>query len=217
MSGFCDFTRSSVGKKQLMALSGLALSLFLVGHLSGNFLLFAGPEKFNAYANYMSTNPLLIPIELLLLSIFLLHVGLAITLTRQNRAARPFPYAVKDPSGASMASRSMIYTGILIFLFVPLHLIHFKYAPWHGTDAGLYGVVVNKFALPAYSLPYAAAMIAMGFHLAHALQSCLRTFGLVHPGHTPWIQRLCLGLALFLSAGFTAIPLWFLIQGHGGA
>ena len=216
MKRFSDFTRSSVGKKQIMALTGLALSLFLVGHLSGNFLLFVGPEKFNAYANFMSAHPLLIPVELVLLLIFLSHVGFAIALTRQNRAARPVAYAVNDASDASLASRTMILTGLVVFAFVPIHLINFKYQNWHETEAGLYGLVVAKFADPLYAIPYIVAMIILGFHLWHALHSLIRTFGLVHPTYTPILKKICAALAIILAGGFTSIPVWFLLFGQGG-
>ena len=141
---------TSVGTKLLLALTGLALVGFLVAHLAGNLLLFFGPEKFNGYSHALISNPLVIPAELGLVAIFLLHAIKAVLNVVSNRAARRVGYETKrwagGPSRKSWASTSMIVTGLLTLLFVPLHLITFKYGPTYvGAEAGvrdLYRLVI---------------------------------------------------------------------------
>lgn len=212
MSWLSNFITTSVGRKQLMAVTGLMLSGFLVTHLSGNMLLFLRDdgESFNAYAAWLTSQFWLVPAEIGLVAVFLLHMFLAWTLTRMNRKARGLEYQYKEASGATLASRTMILSGVLILVFIVIHLVNFKYADHHGTG-GLYGVVVGKLAQPSYSLYYMACMVILAFHIGHGIQSVFQTFGIFHPKHTPLIKKLCLLLAIVLSVGFASIPLWFLV------
>ena len=213
MHWLSNLFRSSVGRKQLMALTGLGLSGFLIVHLSGNLLLFAGDGgvKFNAYAAWLHKQPWLIPAEIGLVGMFVLHIYLAFSLTRQNRNARPTPYYYKDGSDASLGSRTMILSGLVVFLFLVIHLVNFKFGDASG-PGGKYALVVSTFQDPLYAFIYIIAMIVLTLHLSHGIQSAFQTFGINHPVHTPNIQKLCLLLALALGAGFTSMPLWFLIS-----
>src|SRR5262245_10474866 len=153
---FSTFKRS-IGKKQLMALTGLGLYLFLIVHLAGNLLVFAGPESFNGYARRLEENPLLIPAEVALLALFVAHVLLALAVTIENRLARPDRYVMKRREGGkTLGSSTMVLTGCLIFVFLVLHLIHFKFASREGTT--LYHLVVNTFHQPGYVAWYVFAM-----------------------------------------------------------
>ena len=196
---------SSIGKKLGMALTGLAIYGFLVGHLAGNMLLFKndGGEEFNAYSEFLTSNPLLVPIEMVLLAIFLLHIYFAISVTRENSKARPEGYAVRSKTvgGRTWASRTMIYTGSLILIFVGLHLKTFKYGDLgSGT---LYDLVNATFHMTGYMVWYVLAMVVMGFHLWHAFQSAFQTLGL----RSQAIHVVGLIVGLVLAGGFAVIPL----------
>lgn len=213
------FFTTSIGRKQLMAITGLGLSGFLVVHLTGNLLLFVEAEsafgvKFNEYAAFLHKQPWLIPSEIGLLVMFFVHVGLAIKLTRESGAARPGGYSKKSASDATLASRSMIYTGVLVFVFLIFHLIAFKFGEKHPED-GLAGLVRDSFQNPAYSLAYVACMVVLGLHLVHGLSSAFQTFGWNHPKYTPLVKKACMLFAILLCAAFASIPLWFLLTQGG--
>ena len=199
--------KSSIGKKQLMALTGLGLYGFLIVHLAGNLLIFAGAESFNGYARTLEENPLLIPAEVVLLVVFLAHIVLAGAVTVENRRARPARYVMKRREGGkTIASSTMFVSGSLILVFLVLHLIHFKFASREGTT--LYHLVVNTFQRPGYVAWYVVAMVVLGFHLYHGFQSAFRTLGLVHPRYTPAVVVLSRVLAVVLAAGYILIPIW---------
>src|SRR6267142_304659 len=117
---------SSLGKKFIMAVSGLVLFLFVIAHLAGNLQIFLGPEAINRYGHFLQSNPeLLWPARLFLLLMLALHIWAAATLTIQNRAARPMAYAHYQPVGSSYASRTMLMSGVIVFVFVVYHILHF--------------------------------------------------------------------------------------------
>lgn len=217
MSRFLHFFSTSIGQKQLMAVTGLVWLGFLVGHLSGNFLLLAGPETFNAYAEFLSNHPLLIPVEIFMLTVLLAHVFLAIRITVQNRAARGSSYQFKQASGATLASRSMIFSGLVVFFFLVIHLINFKYGGYEDHELKLYGLVMDQFAQPEFAVMYILFMVVLGAHLIHAIQSVFQTFGWNHPAYTPALKNLGYALALILAGGFAALPLWAWLIFEGGA
>src|SRR5215471_21129155 len=117
---------SSVGKKFIMAVSGLVLFLFVVGHMAGNLQIFLGPEALNRYGHFLQTNPELIwPARLGLLLMVGLHIWSAAALSRENKAARPVGYAEYQPVGSSLASRTMLMSGLIILVFIVYHLLHY--------------------------------------------------------------------------------------------
>jgi succinate dehydrogenase / fumarate reductase cytochrome b subunit len=203
---FRAFSRS-IGKKQLMALTGLALTAFLVAHLAGNFLVFAGPDTFNGYSAALEGNPLLIPAEVVLLLVYVLHVLLAIAVTIENRKARPVSYVTKRREGGkTLASATMLYSGIIIFVFVVLHLITFKFADREGTT--LYDIEVRVFQSLPYVIWYVFAVAVVGLHVSHGFQSSFRTLGLVHPKYLRIVDRSSRILGLALAVGYASIPIW---------
>ena len=207
---------TSVGTKLLLALTGLALVGFLVAHLAGNLLLFFGPEKFNDYSHALISNPLVIPAELGLVAIFLLHAIKAVLNVVSNRAARRVGYETKKwaggPSRKSWASTSMIVTGLLTLVFVPLHLITFKYGPtYDGAEAGvrdLYRLVIEVFQSPWYVAYYVVMMVIVGLHLRHGVSSILQSLGLIPARWTRAFLGAGIGLALVIGGGFVLIPLY---------
>jgi len=213
MKWLTAFFTTSIGKKQIMAVTGLFLTVFLIVHLSGNFILFVGAEAFNKYASFYSDHPkLLLVAEAGLITLFLLHIIMALKLTMENRAARPQAYEMKNPSDATLASRTMIYTGIITFVFLVWHLIAFKFGPHHTHAEGLYGVVVDAFQVPYIGGLSILAMLLLGFHLNHGIRSVVQTFGLEHAKYTPLVKLIGLLVSLFIGIGFAIIPLYFLVM-----
>ena len=200
---------SSIGKKLAMALTGLALYGFLLGHLGGNLLLLSkdGRAAFNAYSEFLTNHPLLVPVEVGLVGVFVLHIYFAITVSLENRRARPVGYRVSTSVGdSSWASRTMIWTGLLILVFVILHIKTFKYGELG--DGSLYDLVVTTFRDPGYAAWYVAAMLLLGFHLWHAFSSAFQTLGLYA---RPKLRALSIFLCLAVSGGFASIPAWIFL------
>lgn len=207
MTWFLKRASSSVGKKQLMAVTGLCLCLFLVVHILGNLLLFSGPEKFNGYARFLEESPLLYPAEVGLALLFAVHIALGVRVTLENWRARPARYVVQASEGTrTLASRTMWLSGGVTFVFLVLHLVHFKLADRTGTT--LYHIVVDAFQSLPYVAGYVVAVCVLGLHVGHGLQSAFRSLGFVHPRTTPlvtWASRL-FGVAV--AVGYSSLPLW---------
>ena len=188
---------SSIGSKILIALTGLGLAVFLIGHLAGNLLFLVGPQAFNDYSHKLVSNPLIYAVELGLLAVFFLHVGKTVAGYLANRAARPTPYAVrrwartKNPkSRKSVASSTMILTGTVTALFVVTHLATFKFGPYYESPDGirdLYRLQLQVFSSPAYVAFYLVAMGVIFFHLWHGLSSAAQSLGVDQPLWTPRI------------------------------
>ncbi|MBL9079192.1 MAG: succinate dehydrogenase cytochrome b subunit [Planctomycetes bacterium] len=212
MSWLFDFWRSSIGGKVTMAITGLLLFGFVLAHLLGNLQLLAGPEKLNAYAKMLAdTGALLWVARIGLLAVFVLHVVTAIRLARGNRAARPVAYAKEATVQATFASRSMVFSGLSLLVFVVYHLLHFTFGvtnPEHyarkGAGAGghdVYAMVTQSFAVPAIAIAYAAFQIVLFLHLRHGMQSLAQTLGLNHGRYTPMIRTLSFLLAALIAGG----------------
>lgn len=198
--------QSSIGKKVLVALAGLLLCGFLVTHLAGNLFLLAGSDAFNHYAELLEKNPLLIPAELALLGLFLIHIVLALTVTWQNKQARPVAYEESaSKGGRTPGSRTMAISGTLLLAFLIVHIKTFKYG---DKPTGLYDLVMSSFADPLYTGFYVLAMAALGLHLSHGFQSGFQTLGVNHPRYTPLIKGAGLLFAAVISAGFAFLPIW---------
>ena len=198
------FLSSQIGKKMGMALTGLILYGFLVGHLTGNLLLLKddGGRSFNAYSDFLINHPLLIPAEIFLVVVFALHLFLAISVTRDNRRARTVGYqTTQSVGGRSFASHTMIYSGVVILVFLVLHLKTFKYG---DKPSGLYDLVLATFQQTGYLIWYAVAMLVLGFHLWHAFHSAFQTLSI----RSDKIKSLGLVLCLVLALGFGFLPVY---------
>lgn len=220
---------STVGKKFLMALTGLFLIVFLVGHLVGNLqLLIGNPVPFNRYADMLTgLGGLLIAIELVLLGGFLVHLVSGIAVTVSNWKSRNEKYDTFRSAGVTsrktVSSSTMIWTGLVLVIFVVFHVYTFKYGP--GIEEGyvmeidgkqvrdLYRLVIEEFQKPAYVAWYVAAMIFLGFHLRHGFWSAFQSLGIHHPRCTPVIYGLALVVAVILGVGFLGIPIWLYVNG----
>lgn len=205
---------SSVGNKLLLGLTGLALFGFLIVHLAGNLLAFIGGPSYNEHADALISNPLIIPAELGLLAIFLTHIYKAVVNYRQNRAARTVGYGIKTnaggPSRKSLASSTMIWTGLSVLLFVVIHLKLFKYGPVYQ-EAGtgfrdLYRLMLEDFTKPLVVAGYVLAMFLLGMHLRHGISSSIQSLGLMPDSWTVRILRAGIVLAIVIASLFAVIP-----------
>lgn len=209
------YLSSSIGKKQVMALSGLFLVLFLVGHLGGNFLFFLGEQTFNEYSHALTSNPLIIPIELGLLAIFLIHIVLAIWVSLENKMARKDAYAHPlCESKQGFSSSTMLITGSAMLIFVIVHIWGIKFGPKYFAASSngevirdLYKLVVEYFKSGGIFAFYSASMLVLGIHLSHAFWSACQTIGLNHKKYTLILKALSIILAVSLAAGFFLVIL----------
>lgn len=207
---------TSVGSKILIALTGLALVGFLVFHLAGNLLVFFGPDSYNEHAHALISNPLIVPAEIGLAAIFLLHIFKTLAGFAANRAARPQKYAEWVRAGGasrkSVASTTMILSGPVVLVFVILHLATFKYGPYYpGALPGerdLYRLMVDVFHQPGYVVFYLVCMVVVGLHLGHGISSAFQSLGLMPQSWTRRMLRGGLVLAVLVAGGFLVIPIW---------
>jgi succinate dehydrogenase / fumarate reductase cytochrome b subunit len=216
---------SSIGTKFVIALTGLALVVFLIAHLAGSLLFLLGPEAFNEYSHALISNPLVYAAEAGLLAVFLAHVVKTSANAVANRAARPTRYAVREwaaskspRSRKSLASTSMIVTGAFTALFVVTHLATFKFGPYYETAGrmrDLYRLQLQVFASPAYVAFYLVAMAVLFLHLWHGVASAAQSLGLDHPVWTPRIVATGRGLAAVLGGGFVLLPLYTFLVARG--
>ncbi len=221
-SAVSRYFTSSIGRKQLIALTGLGLCGFLVAHLLGNFTLFIGSDAFNIYAHkLMSLGPLVYIAEAGLAAMFALHLGLAIKMTIENKTARGQKYYMKTRTGRgeTLMSATMPYTGLILFVFLILHILQFKFGPVYNTEVDgvfmrdLYRTVVEYFQSPLNTAWYVIAMAAAAMHTAHGFQSAFQTFGFNHGTWTPKLKILGIAYAVFVAGGFAAVSIFLHVKG----
>lgn len=216
MSPLRNVFSSSVGTKLLIGATGLLLFLYLVLHLAGNLLIFAGQDAFNGYAHTLITNPLTVPVEIALLILFVVHIYKAIRNVLHNRAARPIRYQMKHWAGytsrKSVSSTTMIWTGLVILFFVIVHLRQFKYGAWYEIGnppiRDLYRTEVEVFGSIGWVVFYAVAVVLVGFHLRHGISSAFQSLGIDHPLYTKRLVLIGTIVAALIGAGFAIIPIW---------
>ena len=220
MSTVAAAMRSSLGKKYLMGLTGLIWVGFVLGHLVGNFLLFAGREPFNNYAYFLETvghGKAVYLAEAFLVFALLVHVYNGFAVIRDARHARQIGYEAKGNAGGTsrktFSSQSMIVTGVLILAFLGLHLYNFKFAPGtrivHGGNEmrDLYGIVIDRFSDLPYVAFYMFVMVLLGIHLRHGVWSGFQSLGLLNHKTYPAMVNIAAVLAVLLAIGFLLLPL----------
>ena len=207
---------SSIGRKILMAITGLFMVLFVIVHLLGNSSVFAGPGGLNAYAEHLHSMPLPIiaAFRAVMLVVICVHIWFGIQLTIENSGGRPQQYAVKATQKATFASENMIWTGLLLLAFIVYHLLQFTFrvtpdvAAFAGQVPGnVFGMVVTSFKNFFVTFIYAAAMVTLFLHLSHGVQSFFQTLGWNNDRVQPGITKAGTLVALILFLGFVAIPL----------
>ena len=204
------FYRSTIGKKIIMAVSGVIGVVFLILHMAGNLQAFMGAEKLNEYAAILHgpLEEVVLLQRVVLVVALVLHVLMAWQLTLRNRAARPVGYAKRDPQVSTFAARTMRWGGVLLLAFIVFHILHFttldidpRFVP-----LDVYGNVVKAFQEPWKVALYVVAMLLLAMHLYHGLWSAPRTLGAARRSRWPLKRRVAAGLAFLLWAGFTSVP-----------
>jgi succinate dehydrogenase / fumarate reductase, cytochrome b subunit len=208
------FYRATIGKKVVMAVTGVILVGWIIGHVLGNLLVFRGPAALNEYAALLKSNAALLwAMRAGLLVTVVLHVVAAVQLVRQEAASRPARYTKKVPQESTFASRTIRWGGLIIAVFVVYHLLHFTTGDLHPafSHTDVYGNMTTAFAVPWVAAIYIVAVAALGLHLYHGVWSVFQTLGISHPGMGSARRRLAIGIAAIVYLGFTAIPVAFLL------
>jgi succinate dehydrogenase / fumarate reductase cytochrome b subunit len=209
------FWRSTIGKKIVMAVTGLIMVGFLIGHVSGNLLVFRGPDPLNHYSAFLKgLGGLLWLARAILLASVTLHIAAAVQLAELSRAARPVDYQRRDPQVSTLAARTIRWSGALILLFVALHLLHFTTGtiqPVQFSTYDVYANVVGGFHIWWVSAFYIVSMVALGLHIYHGAWGSFRTLGASRPKPNPLHRSVATVVALFVWLGFTMIPVAVLL------
>jgi succinate dehydrogenase cytochrome b subunit len=214
-SNFRRVFTSSVGTKLLIGLTGLALFAYLVLHLAGNALFFLGPQTFNRYSHALISNPLIVPIEIGLLLVFLLHIYKTVTMWVANQAARPVRYQKKERAGhtsrKSLASSTMIVTGLITVVFLLIHVKQFKFGTYYAAAGAadvrdLYRTELEVFRQPFWVAVYTICTLLVALHLRHGIASALQSIGVDHPLYTRRLVTWGIVLAIVIGGGLATIP-----------
>ncbi len=206
------FLTSSIGRKIVMSLTGFFLIIFLIVHLSINLSLFWGPNAFNEASEFMATNGVIQVMQYILAAGFILHIIQGISLELKNRSVRSVKYVVNKPSeNSTFASRNMIHTGILVLLFLILHLwdffVQLKFVGiGNFTD---YELVTNRFSSPLFTAIYVIAFVLLGIHLSHGFQSAFQSSGANYNKYKACIKNTGIGFSILIAIGFSAIAVYF--------
>lgn len=203
------YSLSTIGKKIIVALTGLILFGFVVGHLLGNLQVFAGAEKINAYSEFLHHAPFLLwGTRIVLLVSVVLHIGLTLSLAKRNKDSRPVDYDRKETIQATWASRFMIWSGVFLGVYIVYHLLHMTFGVVHPRfRAGdVYSNLVTGLSVPWVAAFYVLGLVALGAHLAHGVWSVFQTLGLNHPSYNRWRRVLAVTAAFLIAAGYITIP-----------
>ncbi len=216
-----SFLGSLITTKLIIGVTGILLFAYLILHIAGNLMVFLGPETFNHYSHALISNPLVVPVEIGLVLVFLIHLFKAVRMTFQNQSARPAKYAKKEWAGGAsqknIASSSMILTGFAILIFLPIHVTTFKFGEFYDYGNGvrdLYRTELENFSSPLAVGLYVVMMLLVGLHLWHGVPSSFQSLGLNGPRFTPLIRKIGKVSAVVIAAGFIAITLWVFMAGE---
>lgn len=203
------FWETTIAKKAVMAVSGVVLAGFVVGHLIGNLQIFLGPERFNGYARTLRALPeLLWPTRAVLLVMVLAHIWSAVQLAVVKSEARPQGYVRKRSTDSTYSSRTMYWSGPILAAFIIYHLMQFTFGVG-GTafrDLDAYGNVIHGFRVPLVSAFYILSMALLAMHLRHGLWSMFQTLGVHHSRYMARFKVAAAVIAAFIFLGFVSIP-----------
>lgn len=220
MFGLTKFWRSTIGKKVVMAVTGIIGVLFVLGHMTGNLLMFKGQGAMHEYALLLRTSmPLLYAVRGVLLLAVVLHAVAAYQLTMLSRAARPADYAMRRPQVTTFAARTIRWGGVIILVFIVYHILHLTLGTVHPqfTHLDPYNNLRIGLANPLVAGFYLLACAAVGLHLYHGAWSAVRTLGAARPSTQPLKRKIALGLAIVVALGFMIIPIATLLGAFGPA
>lgn len=215
------YFRSSIGRKQLVAITGLLLCGFLISHLTGNLLLLVSSDAFNLYAHKLfSLGSLLYVIEGGLTLVFLIHLGLAFKLTIENKQARAkLSVRKRTGRGTTIMSATMPYTGLVLLAFIISHLMNLKFGTYYTTVIDgvemrdLTRTTIEYFASTGATVWYVVAMICAALHTAHGFSSAFQSLGWNHPRYYGCIKKIGYLYAVVVAGGFAALSIWCHLQG----
>jgi succinate dehydrogenase / fumarate reductase, cytochrome b subunit len=225
ISLFRNLFCSSLGRKYLMAGTGLLMILFVIGHMAGNLQIFLGPEAINRYGHFLQTNvEVLWPVRIALLTIILVHIWSATKLTIENRAARPIAYQHWEPTAASYASRTMMISGVIVALFIVYHLLHytamvqavnltgknFNAKPEFFDAEGrhdIYKMMVVGFSQPLVCLFYIVGVGLLCVHLSHGASAMWQSLGWKNRAYGPCLDRAAKFGSALIFLGYVIIPI----------
>jgi succinate dehydrogenase / fumarate reductase, cytochrome b subunit len=210
------FWASTVGKKIVMAVTGIILFGYVIGHLLGNLQVFEGPAKLNAYGAFLhNTKELLWPVRILLLIAVTLHIVATVQLALRKKRARPIEYSVKKAIASSYASRTMYWSGPIVLAFIIFHLLHLTAGYVHPgaayIEGDVYHNVVSGFQVWWVSLSYIVAVSLLGLHLRHGLWSMFQSLGIHQPQHTARLKAAAIWIAVLIVLGYISIPISILL------
>jgi succinate dehydrogenase / fumarate reductase cytochrome b subunit len=229
MNIVCNIFGSSLGKKYIMAVTGFVMLLFVIGHLVGNLQIFLGPEAINRYGHFLQSNTeILWPVRIGLLLMLVLHVWSAAKLSAENKAARPIAYGSWQPVGSTYASRTMLMSGIIVFVFIIYHLLHFTVqTQWVNLTAksfvdfmdpqkrhDIFKMMVVGFNSGWVSGFYILGIALLCLHLSHGVSSMFQSIGWKSPAYGPFLDKASRWLAVAIFLGYTSIPIAILL-GYG--
>jgi succinate dehydrogenase / fumarate reductase cytochrome b subunit len=212
------FYRSTIGKKIIMGVTGLIGVGFVILHMAGNLQVFIGQDKINSYGAMLHgpLNELTWLLRIVLIVAVILHVLMAVQLTQRSAAARPIGYQQRQPQVSTLASRTMKWGGVLLLVFIVVHILHFTTETidpggWRGMTDGqghrdVYGNIVASFRIWWVALFYIVSMLALGLHLYHGAWSSVRTLGYAKSSPNPLHRRIALTIAVIVWLGFTLVP-----------
>jgi succinate dehydrogenase / fumarate reductase cytochrome b subunit len=214
--GFYD---STIGKKVVMAVTGVILFGYVLGHLIGNLQIYSpDPEQINNYAKFLHSHDIMLwGVRVLLLVSVVLHITASVQLWRLKQKARPEGYVKKDDLPTSYAARTMIWSGPIILAFVIFHVLHLTVGsvlPLNTTAAGEMNVranVISGFQHPTVAIFYIVAMALLCMHLYHGLWSMFQSLGINHPRYTPILKKFAAAFAWFVAIGNISIPVMVML------
>jgi succinate dehydrogenase / fumarate reductase cytochrome b subunit len=202
--------QTSVGKKAIVAVTGVVMFGFLVGHMAGNLQVFLGPEKINAYAAFLKGSlPLLWGTRVLLLASVAAHIYYSLVLASEAGSARPRAYAKRENNVTNLAAISMKLSGPTVAIFIIYHLLHLTagYSPTGAhSETNVYANVVGSFQIPWLAGLYIVAQLLLGVHLFHGAWSFFQTLGLSHPRYDAFRRTFAVGLTVLIVGGNISIP-----------
>ena len=213
MNPVTRFWRSTIGRKIVMAVTGIIGIGFVLAHITGNMLVFKGADAINSYSHFLHgpAAELLWVARIVLILAVILHIAAAYSLTQQSHAARPVNYSTRVPQASTFASKTMRWGGLLFLIFLIFHILHFTTGTFHPggqyVEGDVYDNVVTAFHVWWVAAFYMFSMIVLGFHLYHGAWSSARTLSITSDSPHPLHHRLSLIIAIIVWAGFTIVPL----------
>jgi len=216
MNRLLHLLQTTIGRKLIVAVTGIVLILFVIGHISGNLAIYFGQSALNNYAHFLQTNPMLWGVRAAMLAIVLLHIALGIAVTRENSVARPVSYHVACPWYLRLYQRRMIFSGLVLMVFIVGHIVHLTLGAGVGEvyelkdvsgHVDVYTRVVSAFQNAWIAWAYIIAMLLLAMHLKHTVRALFQSLGFFRENYFGFYAFLSWVITLSVVGGFISIPL----------